>query len=260
VVKISVVTPSYNQGDYIGRTVDSVLSQRGDYELEYIVVDGGSSDDTVNILRSYGEAIRWVSEPDEGQADALNKGLSMASGDVIGWLNSDDLYEQAALATVAAIFEQETDVQWLYGQVRIIDAQDREIRRWITQYKNLRMRRFRYEKLLAENYLSQMGVFWRRSAAEAVGPFRQDLHYCMDYDYWLRLGKRWPGCFVNRTLAAFRWYPSSKSGSGFGAQFRQELDVAREHADGQYPGAIFCHRLFAARTVAVYELMRWLYQ
>jgi glycosyltransferase involved in cell wall biosynthesis len=260
VIKISIVTPSYNQAEYIGRTADSVLSQQGDFELEYVVVDGGSTDGTVGILESYEDAIHWVSEPDEGQADALNKGLAMTSGDIVGWLNSDDLYERGALAAVAEAFEREPDVQWLYGKVRIIDSRDREIRRWITWYKNLRMRRFRYTKLLIENYVSQMGVFWRRSAGETVGPFRKDLRYCMDYDYWLRLGERWPGRFVDRYLAAFRWYVSSKSGAGFKTQFREELDVAREHAAGQHRWAVLAHWFTYAKIVTAYELMRVLSQ
>jgi glycosyltransferase involved in cell wall biosynthesis len=257
-IKISVITPSYGKAEYIERTLKSVLSQRGDYELEYIVVDGGSTDGTVDILKSYGDAICWVSEPDGGQADALNKGLAKASGEVVGWLNSDDLYEPGTLATVARIFEQSPHVQWIYGKVRIIDPHDREIRRWITWYKNARMRRFDYGKLLTENWISQMGVFWRRSVIDVVGDFRPDLHYCMDYDYWLRLGKRWPGQFVDRYLAAFRWYPSSKSGAHFGTQFQEELDVARQHAADQYLWQLLCHRFTLVRITVVYGVMRWL--
>ena len=260
-MRISVITPSYNQAGFVERTLQSVLCQRGDFELEYIVVDGGSADGTVDILHRYGSAIRWVSEPDEGQADALNKGVSMASGDVIGWLNSDDVYEPDTLDVVASVFRQEREVQWLYGKVRIIDSEGSEIRRWITHYKNWRMRRFSYEKLLAENFVSQMGVFWRRSAGRVVGPFCEKLRFCMDYDYWLRLGKRWPGRYVDQYLAAFRWYATSKSGSGFWGQFREELDVAREHANGQNRRAMVVHHLTFIRTVAAYELLgclrRW---
>ena len=235
-LKISVITPSFNQAGFIGRTIESVQSQAGvgtAFELEHIVVDGGSTDGTVEILKGYGAALRWVSEKDEGQADALNKGLAMATGDVIGWVNSDDLYEPGALSAVAEAFEASAQTQWLYGKVKIVDAADREIRRWITAYKNFRMRRYSYSKLLAENWVSQMGVFWRASAGREAGAFRKDLHYCMDYNFWLRLGARWPGVFVDRYLAAFRWYPSSKSGAGFGRQFREELDVARAAAGGR---------------------------
>lgn len=257
-LKISVITPSFNQADYLRQAIESVHSQRGDFLLEHIIVDGGSSDQTLEVLKSYGSSIRWVSEPDKGQADALNKGLALATGDVIGWLNSDDLYEPGALANVAEVFSTEPRTQWLYGKVRIVDAHGREIRRWITVYKNRRMRRYRYSKLLAENWISQMGVFWRRSAGAQVGPFRTDLHWCMDYNFWLRLGARWPGRFVERYLADFRWYPSSKSGAGFVPQFREELAVARELAAGKCRWAVLCHRLTYLKIVTAYHAMRLL--
>jgi glycosyltransferase involved in cell wall biosynthesis len=257
-VRISIITPSFNQAEFIGRTIRSVHGQRGPFELEHIVIDGGSTDGTTEILSRSGPAIRWVAEPDEGQADALNKGLAMATGEIVGWLNSDDVYLGGALAAVAEVFAAEPATQWLYGKVRIIDAADREIRRPVTVYKNLRMRRWSLGKLLRENWLSQMGVFWRRAAAEQVGRFRTDLHYCMDYDYWLRLGSRWPGRFVDQYLAAFRWYALSKSGSGFRRQFQEELDVARAAAGGRYRFSLLCHRLNVVKIVTAYRLLQWL--
>lgn len=255
-MKISIITPSFNQAEYIGRAIESVQSQRGDFELEHIVVDGGSTDGTWGILRDWGDAIRWTSESDRGQGDALNKGLAMASGEVIGWLNSDDIYEAGALQTVAEILTAEPRTQWVYGKVRIVDEADREIRRWITAYKNRRMRRFSRSKLLAENWISQMGVFWRREFGRRVGPFRTDLHYCMDYDYWLRMSALARGRFVDRYLACFRWRTGSKSGGGFAEQFREELRVAREAAGGQHQWAILRHRLGARAIVLIYSLMR----
>ena len=257
-LKISVITPSYNQAEFITRTIESVQSQRGNFQLEHIVVDGGSTDGTVDILKGYGDAVRWVSEPDEGQADALNKGLAMATGDIIGWVNSDDIYFPGALAEVAEIFAAEEQTQWVYGRVRIIDTADREIRKLITCYKNLRMRRYSLPKLLSENWISQMGVFWRRAAGETAGPFKKDLHYCMDYDFWLRLGGHWPGRFIDKYLAAFRWYEVSKSGSGFDVQFKEELDVARTHAAGGYRLAIAVHKFNCFKIVTAYRLMQWL--
>jgi len=255
-MKISIVMPSFNQAPFIGQAIDSVLSQKGEFDLELIVVDGASTDATVDVLKGYGEAIRWVSEPDEGQSDALNKGLAMAGGEIMGWLNSDDLYEPGALAAAAEVFAAEPDTQWVYGKVRIVNPDGREVRRWITRYKNRRMRRFRYAKLLAENWISQMGVFWRRQAWQQAGPIRTDLHWAMDYEYWLRLGALWPGRFIDRYLGCFRWYPSSKSGANFGAVFAEELNEARKAAAGRHRGAILWHRVLAARTVAVYSLLR----
>ena len=142
--KISIITPSYNQGRFIRQTIDSVRQQQGSFELEHIVIDGASTDNTVAILQSYGGRILWVSEPDEGQTDALNRGIAMATGDIIGWLNSDDVFEAGCLDSVARVFAEEPETQWVYGKVRIIDESGREIRRWITRYKNFRMRHFRY--------------------------------------------------------------------------------------------------------------------
>ena len=119
--KISIITPSYNQGRFIRQTIDSVRQQQGSFELEHIVIDGASTDNTVAILQSYGGRILWVSEPDEGQTDALNRGIAMATGDIIGWLNSDDVFEAGCLDSVARVFAEEPETQWVYGKVRIID-------------------------------------------------------------------------------------------------------------------------------------------
>jgi glycosyltransferase involved in cell wall biosynthesis len=261
-LRISIITPSLNHARFLPRTLESVRSQSqaaaGQFELEHIIVDGGSTDGTVELLRACGPAVRWVSEPDRGQADALNKGLAMATGDIVGWLNSDDVYQPGTLSAVAAVMSAEPATQWAYGRVRIIDEDDREIRRWITRYKDRRMRRFSYKKLLSENWISQMGVFWRRSAGAEVGPFRPELRYCMDYDYWLRLGARWPGRFIGRYLAAFRWYRASKSGADFRGQFREELKVAQDQAAGGYRWPIFLHRLNYAKIITAYYLLRLL--
>lgn len=256
-LKVSVITPSFNQARFITRTLESVHRQQGGFELEHIVIDGGSTDGTADILRSWGERIRWISESDDGQADALNKGLAMATGDVIGWLNSDDLYEDGCLSAAVEVFGARPDVQWLYGKVRIIDEQDREIRRSVTAYKNSRMRRYSFGRLLRENWISQMGVFWRADAGRQVGPFRKDLHWCMDYDYWLRLGQQWDGHFVDRYLGAFRWYRSSKSGSGYQRQFAEELGVARAAAGDDHRWDVLMHRLNVAKIVTAYKMMSW---
>src|SRR5438270_9856514 len=111
-LRISVITPAFNQGAFIERTLNSVLDQTGPFELEYLVMDGGSSDGTLDILRKYENRLRWQSAPDRGQSDAINKGLRQAAGDVVGWLNSDDLLIPGALSRIAAVFAAHPEVDW----------------------------------------------------------------------------------------------------------------------------------------------------
>jgi glycosyltransferase involved in cell wall biosynthesis len=225
-VRISLVTPSYNQAQFIERTIDSVLAQRGDFELEYRVIDGGSTDGTVEILERYGDRLSWASERDRGQVDAINRGLRGASGDIVGWLNSDDVLMPGALARVADAFREHRDAEWLHGRCMIIDADDREVRRWISAYKHYRSRHHTLASFLTENYVSQMTVFWRRSALAAVGYLDPEIRYAFDYDLFLRLAERGAPIYVEEPLACFRWYETSKSGAGFVVQMTETAEIA----------------------------------
>lgn len=252
---ISILMPTLNQDRFLVAAIDSVLDQEGDYQIDLIVVDGGSTDETLSILEGYGDRLRWISEPDDGQADALNKGRSMVRANVVGWLNSDDVYEERCFSKVLPLFESSPEVDWVYGKVRIIDENDREIRRWITSYKTHRMKRFSLRKLMTENWISQMGVFWRKSISDAVGPFRPELRYTMDYDYWLRFAKISPGQFIDEWLACFRWYETSKSGHNFRRQMEEDLQTAIHHADGAYEWEITQHRFHRWKIVTAYTMM-----
>jgi glycosyltransferase involved in cell wall biosynthesis len=256
-LRISLVTPSFNQVQFVGRTIDSVLAQSGDFDLDYFVIDGGSTDGTLDLLRHYEGRLGWVSEKDRGQSDAINKGLRRAQGDVVGWLNSDDLLLPGALARVAAAFEAHPQAGWVHGRCEIIDPNDRVIRRWISAYKHWCSRRYSYEQLLTENFVSQMTVFWRRSLMEQVGYLDPELHFTMDYDYWLRLAKHGPPVYIPERIACFRWYPASKSGAQFRKQFDEDREVARRHA----PDRPWLHRLKwykATRAVVIYRALAWL--
>ncbi len=226
-MKISIITPSFNQAQYIEQTIQSVLSQKGDFHLEYIIIDGGSTDATLDILKKYTGKISWTSEKDRGQSDAINKGFKKATGDIIGWLNSDDLYEPDTLNNVARFFKKNPAVKWVYGKCRIIDEKNREIRRGVTFYKNLLLRKYSYNKLLAENFISQPAVFFRREILDDIGYLDLNQHIVMDYDFWLRIGKKHPAGVINKYLASFRWYTDSKSGSLYKRQFRDEFNVAK---------------------------------
>jgi len=228
-LKISIVTPSFNQGDYIEETINSVLSQTGDYETEYFIIDGGSTDDTTKILKGYDDRLQWLSEPDRGQTDAINKGFSRTTGDIIGWLNSDDLYEQGALATIAETYKK-NKFMWCFGNSRNIDERGREIRKIITKYKNFESRRYSRRRLLTKDFIPQPSVFISREAFLETGFLNIDYDYAMDYDYWLRLASRYPPLYIDRYLARFRWHKTSKSKNHYRKAAFEAYRIARLHA------------------------------
>ena len=252
-MRISVVTPSFNQAQFIERTIRSVLDQ--DYpDVEHIVVDGGSTDGTLDILRRYSGRIAWISEKDRGQTHAINKGLSMATGEIVAWLNSDDTYEPGAHSLVARHFADNPDCLWTYGKCRIINEADGEIRPFITWYKNLLLAKFDFAKLLAENFISQPAVFWRRQLLDEVGFLSEQEYFCMDYDYWLRIGSRYPAGVIDAYLANFRFHRASKSGSVNKKQFEDELRLARAFRK-EHPIAILLHTANYFKIVSAYKLM-----
>jgi glycosyltransferase involved in cell wall biosynthesis len=202
--RLSVITPSFNQGVFIGRTVESVLSQ-GVADLEYVVRDGGSTDDTLAVLAAYGSAVQTVSEPDRGQADAVNRGLAATTGEIIGWLNSDDQYRPAALATVLEVFASRPEVDVVYGRADLIDEADRVLGEYYTEP-------WSRQRLIERCFLCQPAVFFRRSVVARWGWLDERLHYTLDYEYWLRIaagGARF--AFLPSLLAASRLHPAAKT-------------------------------------------------
>lgn len=186
--KLSIITPSLNQGAFIERTMRSVLDQ-GYEDLEYVVVDGGSSDDSVEIIKRFEDRLAWwVSEPDEGQTDALNKGLERTSGDIVAYINSDDYYLPGAFDAAMAAFEN-GDPLWIAGAARFVDVEDRLIEVWSpTAPADCEgLIGGRHWWMLAPWGTPQPSTFWRRAAFDRFGEFRRDMHYAFDTEFMLRL-------------------------------------------------------------------------
>jgi glycosyltransferase involved in cell wall biosynthesis len=248
---ISIVVPSLNQGQFIARTLESILTQ--DYAASQILVmDGGSTDDTISVLQNYADRIEWTSEPDNGQSNAINKGFRKCTGDIVCWLNSDDLLEPGSLRAVAEYFGAHESADWLFGRCRIIDQDDQPARSLVEAYKTSWARLAnKRSALLVLNYIPQPATFWRRSAMERVGELDETLYYAMDYDYWLRLSKVSPVHFLDRYLAKFRVHRDSKSLRGARQQLAEACRVATIHGAGPLRSFHAAHDL---ATLMAYRL------
>jgi glycosyltransferase involved in cell wall biosynthesis len=252
--KISVVTPSYNQAQFIRATIDSVLSQ--DYpDLEYFVMDGGSTDGTVQILKSYGNKLKWVSKKDAGQADAINKGLKLAKGEVLAYLNSDDIYLPGALKRVGEYYAK-TKADWITGDCLVIDELGRTSKNnWIISgYKRFLMSIYSPTTLrVADSMLPQPSTFWSKSAYEKVGEFNTKYHYVMDYDYWLRMAKYYRPHDLKVALSGFRSQENSKSETGRVKLMAEGLVTLK--ANGASGFELWFHKLHSDLTLFVYKLI-----
>ena len=216
-------------------------------------MDGGSTDGTVEILRKYQKHLVWRSEKDRGQSDALNKGLRMGSGDIFSYINSDDVYEPGALHKVGSFFARHPQASWLTGRCRIIDSQGRQFRRLIAAYKNFWLLFESYNILLVIDYISQPATFWRREVVKRIGSFDESLHYSMDYDYSLRVGKQYRLWVMNDTLASFRIHPSSKS-SSISDHFNTDLSIAQRHTRSGFQVGL--HRLHNQLIISMYMILQ----
>ena len=250
-MKVSIVTPSLNQGLYIRATIDSVLSQ-GYPELDYVVLDGGSTAETLDILRSYGSGLSWRSEPDAGQADAINRGFATAGGELIGWLNADDVYLPGAIAALVDAAAEDPDRALIYGGAEFIDAAGRPLGP-CTQ-----VRPYSREALLNElDFIVQPATLFSRSAFEAVGGLDASLRYCFDYDLWLKLSERYPVAYLARTLAQVRLHATTKTSTGGLARLDEIERMVGRHGRSRIPSGFYGQMARARRDAAWVALRGW---
>lgn len=230
---VSVVTPSYNQGRFIEETILSVLGQ--DYpNIEYWVVDGGSTDETLDILYKYSHdrRLNWISEPDRGQADAVNKGWRRCRGDIVGWINSDDTYLPGALRRLVEALIANPHADIVGGDALRVTDTGQSIQRMYGGSLN-------FERLLRQNYINQPATIQRRQVVEHIGPLRLHWHYALDYDFYLRALRKFRLVYLPELCATYRIHEVSKTTVG-GVAFVEELSAAVNDflADPGVPDAV----------------------
>jgi glycosyltransferase involved in cell wall biosynthesis len=202
---VSIITPSFNQERFIEQTIQSVFAQ--DYSnIEYIIIDGGSTDGSVEVIKKYGDRLAWwVSEKDKGQTDAINKGFTRARGAILAWINSDDTYEPQAISEAVAYLAQHPEVGMVYGDANLIDEDGQIIGRFPARQTDYRKLRRGYV------HIPQQTTFFRANLWQKVAPLDDSFYFAMDYDLWVRLSKLAPLVYTPRLWANFRLHGSGKS-------------------------------------------------
>ena len=213
---VTVVTPSFNHGRFIRETIESVLGQ-GYPNIEYLVMDGGSTDGTVAILRGYGDRVRWVSEPDRGQANAINKGWRRARGSILAYLNSDDTYLPGAVERAVERLHAEPDAALVYGEGYHVDEAGQIIERYPTEP-------FKLARLEETCFICQPTVFVQHDVVERVGFLDESLNYCMDYDLWIRAARLGRFAYIPEYLATTRLHAGTKT---LGQRARVHAEIVR---------------------------------
>ncbi len=251
--RISIVTPCFNSATTLAATLASVASQ--DYpNVEHVVVDGASTDATLDLLAG-SDGISFISEPDRGRADAANKGIGLATGEIIGFLNADDTYEPGALRAVGEAFAGPERPVWVTGYCRIVNGEGREIRTSVTEYKNFLLRHYSFNLYLTQNFIPDPATFVRKVALDQVGQLDQNYQISHDYDLWLRVARLADPVVLRRYLSRFRMVEGTLSMSGFEQQFDEHARIARNRGKG-HPIPVAANVLLSRLIVLAYRAMR----
>ena len=248
---VTIVTPSYNQGRFIRATIESVLSQ--DYgAIEYIVMDGGSTDNTAAVVREYSSRLKWISEKDRGQSDAINKGFRMAKGEIVSWLNSDDFILPGAVSLAVKAFEAHPQIMAVYGEGYLIDEAGQVTRRFpATEPFNL------WKLVYLCDYILQQTVYFRKSVFQEVGYLDESLHFGLDWDLLIRIGKRYPLQYIPEYMGCLREYGAAKSFSGGARRFRELAQIMRRHGRLRYPPGYVYYGLDTYEKLFCETIERW---
>lgn len=230
---VTIVTPCYNAAAFLEDTIRSVLAQTYPH-FEYIIMDGGSTDTTAQIVARYQQDPRltFISEPDKGQTDAVNKGWRRANGEILTWLNADDVYEPDTVAQAVAALNDHPDAMWIYGTEVPVDRDGKP-----TPFRHAAIP-WDYERLLNHNcYITQPTVFLRRAVWETFGELDADIHFGMDYEYWLRIGRRFAGHHAPQVRVIVKRYRETKTVSGGHKRMIELEALARRHGGRGLPAA-----------------------
>jgi glycosyltransferase involved in cell wall biosynthesis len=245
--KVSIVTPSYNQGRFLEATIRSVLEQ--DYpNIEYGIMDGGSQDESVEIIRNYSSRLAWwVSEKDQGQSDALNKGFARAGGEILAWLNSDDTYSPGAVSEAVAALKEQPEVGMVYGEAALIDEAGNVIGQFASKQTE-------YRRLLRGSvHIPQATTFFRAGLFRQVGALDPTMFFAFDYDLWVRLAKVSRLLYVPRLWANFRLHTQGKSVANDDRCYPDMLRVYEREVGGWFSWL----RLRAAARRLLYAWLPW---
>jgi glycosyltransferase involved in cell wall biosynthesis len=246
--RLSIVTPSYNQGRFIEETIRSVLLQ-GYPNLEYLVIDGGSDDESLEIIRKYEPWLAyWLSEPDRGQAHAINKGWERATGDIVAYINTDDFYLAGAFAIIAQEFCANPTVGMVYGTALIVDEQGKPLKDWEARPFDVRV------MLTVGSIIPQPAVFFSKTALNTLGYLDERWHQILDYEFCIRVGMRYPSLCVARTLARFRNHPASKTRLRFEQTARELIDFVTNFNADQFTARELSSIKRTALSRVYYEL------
>jgi len=245
---VTVVTPSYNQGEFIRATIESLLSQ--DYpHIEYIIMDGGSTDQTAAVVRDYASRLTFISEKDRGQSHAINKGFQKAHGTILSWLNSDDVYLPGAVRKAVECFERSPQAGAVYGEGYLMDRRGEITSRFpCTEPLNL------WKLVYLSDYILQQTVYFRKAVLDDIGYLEEDLHYTMDWDVLIRIAKKYRIEYIPEYLGCLREYPEAKSFSGGSERIRELHRLLKRHTGLRLPpgsivyGLDTYHRIWCAQV------------